>query len=171
VSEAPVRKTRAPTYGLIRKWDTVAGADSLRSLEDATIRFGKFCQLTVETRGMPLLEADLFTSLSDARGRMLTAFLADPDSYVDPVAYLAEEARYPLPCVGLEYPSGAFGSDWTDVTPTGWSPAISFEATLGLVGMAALSDALFLPGEKSLQRNGRQAITHTLDMRAIRIIR
>ena len=156
---------------LVRDWDAVAGADSFAALRAATVRFGEFCGRTVRTQGMPSLPAELFTSLANARERMLAAFLADPDSYVDPVAYLAQETRYPLPCVGLEYSSGALGSDWTDVTPVDWSPVVSFDNTLSLVGLSLLSDAVFLPGEKSLQRNGRHAILQALDLRALRIIR
>jgi len=153
---------------LVEEWDAVAGADSFGASRTATARFAEFCRRTKGT--MTLLPAEVFTSLVDAREQMLAAFIADPDTYVDPVAYLAEETRYPQPCVGLEYPSEAIGSDWTDVTPAGWSPAVSFDATLSLVGLALLSDAVFLPGEKSLQRNGRLAIARWLELQAVRII-
>lgn len=156
---------------LVEDWDAIAGADSFGGLRTATARFGDFCRRAVGPEGMSSLPVELFTALAAARERMLAAFLADPDTYVDPVAYLAEETRYPLPCAGLEHPSGAFGSDWTDVTPAGWSPAVSFDTTLSLTGLALLSDAVFLPGEKSLQPNGRLAIAHALGLRAIRIIR
>ena len=154
---------------LIESWDGIAGAASFGALRAATTRFGDFCRGAKEmTR---LLPSELFTSLADARERMLAAFCADPDIYVNPVAYLTEENRYPLPCVGLEHAAEGLGSDWIDVTPAGWTPAVSFDTTLSLAAIALLSDAVFLPGEKSLQRNGRSAIARTLDLRPIRIIR
>lgn len=151
---------------LVNEWDAVAGADSFAALSTATAKFGEFCR---GSERMPLLPGEMFTSLADAREQMMAAFLADPDTYVNPFAYLAEESRYPQPCVGLEYP-GELGSDWIDVTPADWSPAVGFDASLSLTAMALLSDAVFLPDEKSLHRNGRLAIETMLGLQAIRII-
>jgi len=153
---------------LVHAWDEVAGVDSVAGLHAATVRFGAFCR---RTRMTSLLPTELFTSLADAREQMLAAFLDDPDAYVDPFAYLTDDDRYPLPCVGMEHPTGALGSDWSDVTPPTWAPAVSYDAAMSLASIALLSDAVFLPGEKSLQRNGRVAIASALDLRAVRIIR
>lgn len=158
---------------LFRSWDEITASDSIAALQNATTRFVAFCQRAVAgSAGMrTMLPVELFRALGDARERMLAAFLADCDAYIDPVAYLGAEDRYPLPCVGLEYPSESFGSEWEDVTPLGWSPAVGFDEAISLVAMASISDALFLPSERSLQENGRAALSRTLDLRAIRIIR
>ncbi|WP_158754781.1 hypothetical protein [Streptomyces sp. NRRL F-2580] len=154
---------------LVKQWDALTDTDSFEALRAATTRFSAFCR---EARGWKYLPAELFTSLATARERMLMTFLSDPDSYVDPVEYLAREADYPLPCVGLEYASENTGGYLTDVTPKEWpSPAVSFDAGWHLEAMASLADAVFLPGEKSLRSHGRVEIAQQLGLRAVRVIR
>jgi hypothetical protein len=103
---------------------------------------------------------------------MLTAFLDDPDGYIDPVSYLSRSAAYPAPCIGITYPTVPDNTtEWIDATPAEWSPKIEFDATLRVTAMAELADAIFLPGEKSLQTSGRSEVRKSLDLEAIRIIR
>jgi|GEM_PF-6383615 len=156
---------------LVAGWDAVVSSDSFAALRSANASFSNFCRNAAQNGMSAVLPSDLFSGLATTRDKMLASFFSDPDSYVDPAAYLGDESRYPLPCVGLEYQSGSLGSDWTDVTPDGWSPAVSFDTALHLTGLALLSDAVFLPGEKSLQPNGRLAIEAVLNLRAIRVIR
>lgn len=146
---------------LVKDWDTVVEADSFGALRAANSRFDEFCRRSAHLRSLP---PEMFSSLAAARKAMAEVFIADPDGYVTPSTYLADETRYPLPCVGLEYPSESLGSDWADVTPTDWSPVVDFETTLVLTGMAMLGDALFLPDEKSRQRNGRLVIANALGL-------
>ncbi|MEU5282094.1 hypothetical protein AB0G87_37425 [Streptomyces asoensis] len=154
---------------LVKQWDVLTGTDSFEVLRAATTRFSAFCQKAQRWEHLP---AELFPSLATARKQMLSAFLADPDSYVDPVAYLAREADYPLPCAGLEYSSANMGGYLTDVTPKDWpTPYVSFETGQHLEAMAGLADAVFLPGEKSLRPHGRAEIAQQLGLRALRVIR
>jgi hypothetical protein len=158
---------------LVRNWDDVIGTDSIATLMGASDDLKRFAADTVRQYGPRLLSPTptVFTGLSSAHQLMLTAFLDDPDGYVDPVSYLARWSVYPMPCVGVTYPLGPdYGTEWIDATPAEWYPAIEYDATLGLVAMAELADALFLPGEKSLQISGRSVVRKQLDLEAIRII-
>ncbi|MFD5564439.1 hypothetical protein [Kitasatospora griseola] len=152
---------------LVAQWDALTGTDSFAAMRAATTRFRAFCQQAETFQPLP---AELFTSLAKAREQMLVAFLADPDGYVDPVAYLEGESRYPLPCVGIEYASQDVGASLIEATPTDWPAAVSFAVALHLEAMASLADAIFLPGEKSLRQHGRIEIAHQLGLRAIRAI-
>jgi hypothetical protein len=159
---------------LVRSWDDVIETDSVAALVDASADFKRYAVDLAEQDSGPggLLGSSFFTGLSAAHQLMLTAFLDDPDTYVDPFTYLASDAAYPAPCIGIEYPAGPEnGIDWIDATPVEWSPKIEFDATLGLAAAAELADAIFLPGEKSLQRSGRSVVRKRLDLEAVRIIR
>jgi hypothetical protein len=149
---------------LVRDWDDVIGTDSIAALMSASDKFKRFAAEAArpDSPGR-LLGPSLFTGLSSAHQLMLSSFLDDPDGYVDPVSYLYRRAAYPA---GPDY-----GTDWIDATPAEWSPTIEYDATLGLVAMAELADALFLPGEKSLQTSGRSEVRKRRDLEAIRIIR
>ncbi|MFF4427122.1 hypothetical protein ACFY04_41360 [Streptomyces sp. NPDC001549] len=152
---------------LVAHWDVLTGTDSFAALRAATTWFSAFCQ---QKEAWQFLPAELFTSLAKAREQMLVSFLADPDRYVDPGAYLDGESRYPLPCVGIEYASQGSGADLAEDTPTDWLPAVSFEEARHLEARASLADAIFLPGEKSLRQHGRIEIAQQLGLRAIRVI-
>jgi hypothetical protein len=154
-------------------WDEVAEADSMDGLREASDGYKRFlAQSASDDRLAGPRGSELFTCLSAAHQRMLAAFLDDPDSYVDPTVYLAKRDSYPKPCVGISYPAGPDAStEWVDVTPAGWFSEISFDVTLDLALMAELADAIFLPGEKSLQASGRFEIRRHLNLEALRIIR
>jgi hypothetical protein len=158
---------------LVHGWDDIVGADSMAALVGAGDDLKRFAAHLAEGYGLSRrLGPALFTGLSTAHQQMLTGFLEDPDGYVDPVSYLSKGTIYPTPCVGVAYPAGPDnGTDWVDATPAEWSPNIEFDATLGLAGMAELADAVFLPGEKSLQTSGRSEVRKRLDLEAVRIIR
>jgi hypothetical protein len=158
---------------LVRSWDDVAGADSMAALTSASADLKRFAARSARQDGLArLLGSSLFTGLSSAHQLMLTAFLDDPDGYIDPVSYLSRSAAYPAPCIGIAYPTVPDnGTEWIDATPAEWSPKIEFDATLGVTVMAELADAIFLPGEKSLQTSGRSEVRKRLDLEAIRIIR
>jgi len=163
----------APFVDCIRGFDETIEADSVAGLTLGVADMNKFADRMThdDGSGRGPLEPAMFTRLIAARRDMVREFSADPDSYVDPASYLGATERYPRPCVGVVYPvdSGA-GSEWLDVTPDDWRPAISFDSTLALTAMAELSDAVFLPGQKSLQTTGRQMIRRFLGMEALRII-
>jgi hypothetical protein len=159
---------------LIQNWDEITEADSMAALVKASTEFAQFAAETADgKRGLvPILDASFFTALGAAHETMITAFLRDPDAYVDPSVYAASRKSYPVPCIGVTYPAGPYaGIDWADATPDDWSPQISFEETLSVASIAELSNAIFLPGEKSLQTTGRYEIRKRLHMEAIRIIR
>ena len=159
---------------LIHSWDEIAEADSIASLKEASDEFIRFAaESAIRADGLALvLGTSLFTALGTAHERMLKAFLDDPDSYVDPNAYTANRTVYPSPCVGITYPTGPnAGVDWIEATPAGWLPQISFDDALSVATVAELADAIFLPGEKSLQTSGRHEIRKRLELEAIRIIR
>jgi hypothetical protein len=157
----------------VRGWDEVAGSDTMAGLREASDGFTRFlAQAAGGGQFAGPHGPELLTRLSVAHQRMLAAFLDDPDSYVDPTAYRAKRDSYPMPCVGISYPGGPdAGTAWVDVTPPGWSPDVGFDTSLDLVLMAELADAIFLPGEKSLQESGRFEIRHRLNLEPFRIIR
>jgi hypothetical protein len=101
---------------LVKDWDAVVGADSFGALHAANERFAAFCR---RSASLPSLPAEMFTSLAAAREQMSAAFNADPDAYVTPADYLADKTRYPLPCVGLDYPSDTLAR--TGKTPRRWT--------------------------------------------------
>ena len=159
---------------LIKSWDEVTETDSIMGLRKAGDEFTRFVARSAEhqTGLAPLLPSSLFTALGAAHESMLNAFLSDPDSYTDAPGYAARRDSYPVPCVGITYPTGpGSGMEWEDVTPAGWTPLIGYDDTLSVAAMAELADAIFLPGEKSLQTSGRYEIRKRLDLEAIRIIR
>lgn len=163
----------SPFLELITSWDELTETDSIAALRDATDNFDRFAEQAARSDGgmAARLSPELFTALCKARHRMLAAFLTDPDAYVDTTAYLRDDAGYPRPCVGVQYPADYdAGTEWVDATPDGWSPTVGFNATLQLAVMAHLSDAIFLPGEKSLQQSGRTDISRQLGLEAILII-
>jgi hypothetical protein len=158
---------------LVRGWDEVAGSDTMGGLRQASDSLKGFLARSVSDGVLAGPHGpELLSCLSAAHQRMLAAFLADPDGYVDPTAYLAMRDSYPKPCVGISFPDGPdVGTAWVDVTPAGWAPEIGFDLSLDLALMAELADALFLPGEKSLQASGRFEIRERLNLEALRIIR
>jgi len=158
---------------LVRGWDEVAECDSITGLREASDDFtGFLARAATGGRLAGPRGAELLRCLSAAHQRMLAAFLDDPDSYVDPTAYRAKRDSYPTPSIGISYPQGPdAGTAWVDVTPPGWTPEIGFDASLDLALMAELADAIFLPGEKSLQESGRFEIRQRLNLEAFRIIR
>lgn len=161
---------------LVAAWDEVVGTDSVAGLHAAADGFDGFVRRTLaETSpvGMAaLVSPELLTGLAAARRAMLAAFLADPDTYVDPVGYVAAAADYPRPAVAVQFPTGADEvTSWEDATPPGWEPAIGTETNRGLLALAELADAVFLPGEKSLQPSGRAYIRQYLGLTALRVIR
>jgi hypothetical protein len=158
---------------LISAWDEVVGSNSIAAI-GATggdlDQFARYVTGGVEQR-VRLLDPRLFEGLDAARRRMRSAFLDDPDTYIDPAAYRTHRSDYPLPCIGVSYPTASGDSDWTDVTPAGWSPEVDFDATLGLTAMAELTDSLFLPGEKSLLTAGRHRVREAIGLEPVRVIR
>lgn len=155
---------------LVRDWDDIVGSDSIATLINSGHDLSALATgLGGDTASH--LDMSMFSGLTAARRHMLRAFLDDPDAYVDPALYLERFLRYPTPAVGISYPTRDGSVEWVDATPSEWSPEISFDVTLRLTAMAALTDAVFLPGEKSLQGSGRYEVRQLLGVDAFRIIR
>jgi hypothetical protein len=159
---------------LAQGWDEITETGSIAALREASDLFMGFAARSAEQdNGLAqLLSPSLFTTLGAAHQRMLSAFLDDPDRYLDPSAYLVQRDAYPVPCVGITYPTEPdSGVDWIDATPADWDPQINFDDATSVAALAELADAIFLPGEKSLQTSGRFEIRKRLGLEAIRVIR
>ena len=151
---------------LVAAWDELTGIDSFTAIAVANETFARFVdKATLVGKGMYLLPPELLTGLQATRIRTAQAFLADPDRYVDPMSYLGDDDVFLKPSVGVQYPiNSGLRTDWVDVTPSDWVPLIDFDENLSLVALADLSDAIFLPGEKSLEPSAREKIHHVLDL-------
>ena len=147
---------------LVEGWDGVTGTDSLGAVRAPRWDFSRFDH--------PFLQPELFTALMAMRSEVLDAFLEDPDRYVDPARYEISDA-YPRPCVAVTYPDvDSSLAEWVDATPPEWEPLVTTDAMRRLAVIAELSDALFLPGEKSLSSTGRATIQEWLELSAYRIM-
>jgi hypothetical protein len=170
-----------PFLDLVALWDETVGRDSLADLEDSTSELAllvdRYVQRTVhETHpGSPLrISAAALEAYYRSHLAMKEAFLREPDTFVDPAAYVDRRSIYPQPAVAVSYTEeledGETKQDSIDATPADWRPAIEADVAFDLGSLVELADALFLPTSRTLEPGARRWIRRYFGLEPLRLI-
>lgn len=157
----------------VAQWDDVVGSATVDNLHAETGRLERsFASLRAQGLRIGELIAPAMDAWLAAHHAAKAVFLADPDAYVDPVAYLESRGALPRPAVAVAYDDPvAATSDLQDATPLDWRPAVAFEDAIAWASMVEATDALFLPGDRTLQPNGRRIVHKLVNLEPLRVIR